>query len=175
MSGLFQWKFFWLFWLGGLVFFVGIIATNGFLVTDVAPGGMSNHQGAATADQVNAIQQSWAEAGRMNFAKWSMIADLVFIGLYSVGGIIGGRLIWQHARSPSLKKLGLFCVLAIFLFGFFDYVETISQIAQLLQNEGNNALAAIAATAGPPKVITWITGTIGLITALIWYWQERRA
>jgi len=173
MSSLFKWRNFWIFWLGGLAVFIGIVVTNGMLVTDIAPGGIADHQSAGTASQVNAIQQSWAEAGRLNFAKWSMIADLVFIGLYSIGGIIGGRLIWQDAHSPSLKKLGLFCVLAYFLFGLFDYLETISQITQLLQNTGNDALAALAATVMPPKVITWIAGTIGLIVALIWYRRER--
>ena len=173
MSGLFTWRKFWIFWLAGWALFIGIIVTNGSLITEAAPGGIVDHQDAATAETVNAIQQSWAEIGRLGFAKWSMITDLLFIGLFSIGGIIGGRLIWQHAHSPSLKKLGLLVMLSYFLFGFFDYAETISQFIQLIQNTGSDALAAIATAVKPPKVITWIVGTVGLIIALVWYRTER--
>ncbi|MEP2104053.1 MAG: hypothetical protein ABJP02_13380 [Parasphingorhabdus sp.] len=170
-----SWRNFWIFWLGGLAVFVFNVATSGPLMTDVAPTGILDHQSAATAERVNAIQQSWAAAGQMNYAKWSMITDLVFIGLYTIGGILGGRLLWQEARSPSLKKLGLAMVLTYFLFGVFDYVETISQITQVLQQQGSDMLAGIAAFARPPKILTWIIGTVGIIVALIWRSRERRA
>lgn len=170
-----NWRNFWIFWLGGLAVFLFNVTTIGPLMTDVAPTGILDHQSAGTAERVDAIQQSWAVAGQMNYAKWSMITDLIFIGLYSIGGILGGRLIWQEARSPSLKKLGLFMVLIYFLFGLFDYVETLSQITQLLQNEGSNLLAGIAAMARPPKILTWIIGTVGMIIALVWRSRERRA
>lgn len=170
-----NWRNFWIFWLGGLAIFLFNVATIGPLMTDVAPTGILDHQSAGTAERVDAIQQSWAAAGQMNYAKWSMITDLVFIGLYTIGGILGGRLIWQEAHSPSLKKLGLFLVLTYFLFGLFDYVETISQITQVLQEKGSDTLAGVAAFARPPKIATWIIGTIGMIAALIWRWRERRA
>ena len=83
----------------------------------MAPHGILDHQSAATAARVNAIQQSWVSAGVLDLARWGMIADLVFITLYMSGGIIGGRLIWQRAKSPTLKKLGLLCVLVYFIFG----------------------------------------------------------
>lgn len=175
MPNYISWRNFWIFWLCGLALFLFNVGTSGPLMTDVAPTGILDHQSAGTAERVDAIQQSWAAAGQMNYAKWSMITDLVFIGLYSIGGILGGRLIWQEARSPSLKKLGLFMVLIYFLFGLFDYIETISQITQLLQNEGNDMLASIAAIARPPKILTWIIGTVGIVVALIWRSRERRA
>ena len=153
----------------------GLIATGGSLLTDVAPAGILDHQSAGSAERANAIQQSWADAGLLNTAKWAMIGDLIFIGLYMSGGIIGGRLLWHEARSPSLRKLGLFMVLVYFLFGLFDYVETISQIIQLVQEQGSDTLSAIAATARPPKIATWIIGTVGMIAALIWRHRERRA
>ncbi len=170
-----NWRNFWIFWLGGLAVFLFNVATAGPLMTDVAPTGILDHQSAATAERVDAIQQSWAATGQMNYAKWSMITDLVFIGLYTIGGIIGGRLLWQEAESPSLKKLGLFMVLTYFLFGLFDYVETLSQITQVLQEQGSDTLASIAAFARPPKIATWIIGTVGMIIALIWRRRERRA
>ena len=175
MSRFYSWRNFWIFWLGGLAVFLLNILTSGPLMTEIAPTGILDHQSAGTAERVDAIQQSWAAAGQMEYAKWSMITDLIFIGLYMSGGIMGGRLIWQEARSPSLKKLGLFLVLTYFLFGLFDYIETLSQITQLLLEKGSNRLAAIAAFAQPPKIATWIIGTLGMVTALIWRSSERRA
>ncbi|MEH6756745.1 MAG: hypothetical protein V7676_04450 [Parasphingorhabdus sp.] len=175
MSRFYSWRNFWIFWLGGLAVFIGMVLTSGPLITDVAPAGILDHQSAGTAERVNAIQQSWATAGLMGYAKWSMIADLVFIGLYMSGGILGGRLIWQEALSPSLKKLGLFMVLIYFLFGLFDYVETLSQITQLLDQQGSDLLSGIAAFVKPPKTVVWVIGTVGMITALVWRQRERRA
>ena len=170
-----NWSSFWFFWLGGLAVFIGLVVTGSALMTDVAPSGILDHQTAGSAANVDAIQASWAEVGRTDTAKWAMVGDLVFIGLYALGGIIGGRLIWQDALSPSLKKLGLLCVIAYFFFGLSDYVETISQITQLLQGQGSDLLASTAATANPVKSITFIIGTLGMIAALIWRAIERRA
>ena len=175
MPKLYSWRNFWIFWGGGLALFLYFVASAGALETAVAPGGILDHQSAGTAERVNAIQQSWAELGLTGRAKWSMIGDLVFIGLYTSGGIMGGRLIWQEARSPSLKKLGLFMVLTYFLFGLLDYAETLSQITQLLQDRGSNLLAGIAAFAQPLKVGAWIIATVGMILALLWRYSERRA
>lgn len=175
MTGIYSWRSFWFFWLGGLAVFSYLVITGGTLMTDVAPGGILDHQSAATAQRVNEIQQSWIAQGLLNQARWSMIGDLVFIGLYMSGGIIGGRLIWQNARSPSLKKLGLAIILIYFVFGMSDYIETISQITQLIQNEGSDLLAGIAATARPVKILTWIAGTLFMVIALIWRRAERRS
>lgn len=172
MSSFFNWRNFWIFWLSGLAVFGVVIATGGPLMTEVAPDGILDHQSAGTGARVNAIQQSWADARLLNYAKWSMIGDLVFIGLYTIGGIIGGRLLWQDAWSPSLKKLGLGLIVVYFVFGLTDYVETISQIVQLINLEGSDTLAGIAAVAKPPKIATWIIGTIGMIIALIWYRRQ---
>ncbi len=175
MSSLYNWRNFWIFWLGGLAVFGILIATSGPLMTDVAPQGILDHQSAATAERVNAIQQSWAAIGQMDFARWSMIGDLIFITLYMSGGIIGGRLIWQQAKSPTLKKIGLLCVLAYFLFGLTDYVETVSQLIQLIRDQGSDLLAGTAALVQPVKILAWFTGTIATILTLIWRWRETRA
>ena len=175
MSSLYNWRNFWIFWVGGLAVFAILIATSGPLMTDIAPQGILDHQSAATAERVNAIQQSWAAIGKMNFARWAMIADLVFITLYMSGGIIGGRLIWQQAKSPTLKKVGLLCVLAYFLFGLTDYVETVSQLIQVVREQGSDLLAGTAALVRPIKILAWIVGTVAMIAALIWRWRETRA
>ncbi|HEY9090545.1 hypothetical protein [Parasphingorhabdus sp.] len=175
MKNFVNWRNFWIFWLGGLAIFLFMVLAGGPLVTEVAPRGILDHQSAGSAERINAIQQSWAAAGQMEYALWSMIIDLVFIGLYSIGGIIGGRLLWQDALSPSLKKLGLLLVLSFFLFGLLDYIETLCQLAQLLQEQGDDLLSGIAAMVMPPKVVAWIVGTVGMIVALVWRSRERRA
>jgi len=175
MPKLYSWRNFWIFWGGGMALFIYLIISGGALETIVAPNGILDHQGAATAERVNAIQQSWAAAGVIDIARWGMIADLVFITLYMSGGIIGGRLIWQRAKSPTLKKVGLLCVLSYFLFGMSDYVETLCQLVQLVREQGSDIFATTAALAKPVKTISWIVGTVAMIAALIWRWSETRA
>lgn len=175
MSNLYSWRNFWIFWGGGMALFLYLVATSGALETAVAPDGILDHQSAATAGMVNAIQQSWADAGVLKTARWRMIADLVFITLYMSGGIIGGRLIWQRAKSPTLKKLGLLCVLVYFIFGLTDYVETISQLIQLIREQGSDILAGTAALFQPVKIVAWIVGTVAMLAALIWRWSETRS
>ncbi len=174
MSKLYNWRNFWIFWGAGLALFLYLVATGGVLETAVAPAGILDHQSAATAERVNAIQQSWAAAGVMDIARWGMVADLVFITLYMSGGIIGGRLIWQRANSPTLKKVGLLCVLSYFVFGLTDYIETVCQLVQLVNEQGSDILAGTAALAKPVKVASWIVGTVAMIAALIWRWSETR-
>ncbi|WP_323800657.1 hypothetical protein [Parasphingorhabdus sp.] len=175
MSNLYSWRNFWIFWGGGLTLFLYLVISGGALETITAPNGILDHQSAATGERVNAIQQSWADAGVMDLARWGMIADLVFISLYMSGGIIGGRLIWQRAKSPTLKKLGLLSVLAYFVFGLSDYLETVCQLVQLIREQGSDILAGTAALARPVKIVTWIIGTAAMIVALLWRWRESRA
>lgn len=175
MSKLYSWRNFWIFWGGGMALFLYLVASSGSLETVVAPGGILDHQSAATAERVNAIQQSWADAGVLETARRAMITDLVFITLYMSGGIIGGRLIWQRAKSPTLKKVGLLCVVTYFIFGLADYVETVSQLVQLVREQGSDILAGTAALAQPAKTLAWISATVAMIVALIWRLSETRA
>jgi len=175
MASWISWRSFWIFWIGGLLIFGALVASGGVLETGVAAGGILDHQAAGTAERINAIQDSWVSAGVIDQARWGMIGDLVFIGLYSLGGIIGGRLIWQHAQSATLKKLGLVIILSYFVFGLTDYAETISQFIQLLQMKGSDVLAGMAAFMQPIKMISFIIGTLCMIVALLWYRFERHA
>ncbi|GAB5489541.1 MAG: hypothetical protein Pars2KO_31110 [Parasphingorhabdus sp.] len=175
MRGLIQWRYFWIFWGSGMTLFLLLVASGGALQTEVAPGGILDHQAAGSAERVNAIQSSWINAGVLTNAKLGMIGDLTFILLYSVGGIIGGRLLWQQAGSPSLKKFGLLIIVTYFVFFITDYGETISQFVQLMQGQGSNILAGIAAFLQPIKAISWIAGTVMILIALVWFWRDQRA
>lgn len=175
MSGLIQWRYFWIFWGSGMAIFLLLVASGGALQTEVAPGGVLDHQSAGTAERVNAIQASWLEAGVLSQAKLGMIGDLTFILLYAVGGIIGGRLLWQQASSTALKKMGLLIIVTYFVFFVTDYGETVSQFIQLLQGQGSDALSGIAAFLRPIKVVSWIAGTLMILIALIWFWRDQRA
>ncbi len=175
MRGLIHWRYFWIFWGAGMALFLFLVASGGALQTEVAPGGILDHQAAGTADRVNAIQKSWVDAGVLSQAKLGMIGDLTFILLYSLGGIIGGRLLWQQAGSPSLKKFGLLIIVTYFAFFITDYGETVSQFVQLMQGEGSDILAGIAAFLRPIKAVSWIAGTLMILIALIWFWRDQRA
>jgi len=175
MPKLIQWRYFWIFWGGGMTLFLCLVVTGGVLQTGIAPGGILDHQSAATADRVDAIQTSWMEAGVLRQARLGMIGDLIFILLYSIGGIIGGRLLWQQANSPSLKKWGLLIIVTYFIFFVTDYGETVSQFIQLIRLQGSDTLAGIAAFFQPIKIASWNGGTILILIALIWFWRDQRA
>ena len=51
MPGLIKWKYFWIFWGSGMAIFLTLVAWGGALQTDVAPGGVLDHQSAATAER----------------------------------------------------------------------------------------------------------------------------
>lgn len=172
---LINWRNFWILWLCGLALLFELILTNHMLVTSAAPRGILDHQSAGSAANVDSIYASWVAGGVVDFAQWSMIKDLIFITFYTVGGIIGGRLIWQNGVSPRLKKLGLLIILSYFLFGLFDYVETVSELVQHLSGRGSDWLAAIAAFCQIPKTLAWLVATLAMISALIWHRFERLA
>jgi fumarate reductase subunit D len=165
-----SWRFFWLFWGGGLLVFALLVATGGTLDTTAAPNGIIDHQAAGNAERVDAIQQSWAQAGVLGGAAWRMAADLLFITLFTIGGIIGGRLIWRDARPTLLKKTALIAVLAYALFGLSDMLETGAQLIQLVSMQGNDLLAGLAALMQPIKVASFVAGLALTVLMLIWDW-----
>lgn len=108
-----NWRNFWLLWLTGIVIIVALVSQNDRLVTDIAPQGMLDHQVAATAQRVEDIHASWRAAGAMDFFRIAILFDLLFIVLYSTGGVMGGRLIRQAARSGLLRALAGLAILAL--------------------------------------------------------------
>lgn len=156
---------FWRYWLGGLLLLAIMIAINPWFVTDVSPWGIRDHQSAATGARVDAIQTAWQAAGVMDFARWGIALDLVYIAVYSFGAYCGGRMFYA-AGQPALKRLGWMIVAAAIILGLADYTETICQFIQAIQFRGSDMLAAIAATAQPIKSVAFLISFFGMLTAL---------
>ncbi|MDG5747343.1 hypothetical protein P8Q88_04050 [Qipengyuania sp. XHP0207] len=122
-----NWRSFWILWVGGLVIIITLVSQNDQLVTQLVPRGMVDHQAAGTADRVDQIHRSWVELGSMRFARIAMIFDLLFIVIYSIGGMVGGMLIRRQTRSAMLKTLGSVVFFAYAAFGVLDFIETACQ------------------------------------------------
>jgi hypothetical protein len=165
---------FWRYWLGGLLLLALMIAMNPWFSTDVSPWGIRDHQAAATAVRVDAIQLTWQAAGVLNLARIGMAIDLIYIGVYSFGAYCGGRLFAQ-APQTMLRRLGWVILAAAIILGVSDYVETICQFVQIMTLEGSDLLAGIAATAQPIKSVAFLITFFGLLTALFLRRMKRRA
>ncbi len=161
-----QRKTFLAWWIGGLVVFAAIIVLGMPLGIEDVPGGILDHQAAGTAANVNAIHNAWAAAGLMETARNAMIGDLVFIGIYGIGSVLGG-LYFRSVGSGWLKHLGTLVALSGVVFLFTDYGETIAQLLQLLANEGSDGLAGFAATLRPIKIVAWVATFVGVIVAMV--------
>jgi hypothetical protein len=158
-------KRFWRYWLGGLLLLAIMIAMNPWFSNDVSPWGIRDHQSAATAIRVDAIQAAWQAAGVMNLARLGIAIDLVYIGIYSFGAWCGGRLFAQSERA-LLRRLGMVIVVAALILGVADYAETLCQFVQAMTFQGSDLLAGIAAFAQPIKSTAFLTTFIGLLVAL---------
>jgi len=165
---------FWRYWLGGLLLLALMIAMNSWFSNAVSPWGISDHQAAATAARVDAIQRAWQSAGVLDLARTGIAIDLIYIAVYSLGAYYGGRLFAQSPK-PSLRRLGWIIVVAAIIVGVADYVETICQFIQIMTLKGSDLLAGIAATAQPIKSTAFLTTFIGLLTALCLRRIEKRA
>lgn len=167
-------KRFWRYWLGGLLILAIMVAMNPWFSNYVSPWGIRDHQSAATAVRIDAIQAEWQALGVMNLARIGIALDLIYIGVYSFGAYCGGRLFAQSAR-PSLRRLGWIIVAAAVVVGVADYAETLCQFVQAMTFKGDDMLASIAATAQPIKSIAFLTTFVGLLVALLLRRMARRA
>ncbi len=156
---------FWLFWLGGLCILAVMIAINPLLVNEVSPWGIRDHQSAASAFRVDAIQATWQAAGVLNVARWAIALDLVYIAVYSFGAFSGGRL-FRAAENLALRRLGGLIMVAATIVFFADYTETICEFIQALRFAGDDRLAKLAATAQPIKSTAFLTSLFAILIAL---------
>lgn len=165
---------FWRYWLSGLLLLALMIAMNPWFTNDVSPWGIRDHQAAATAARVDAIQLAWQAAGVLNLARLGMAIDLIYIAVYSFGAYCGGRLFAQ-ASQPMLRRLGWVIVAAAVIVGVADYIETICQFVQIMTVKGSDLLAGVAATAQPIKSTAFLTSFVGLLSALFLRRMAHRA
>ena len=167
-------RHFWRFWLGGLLILAAMVAMNPWFANSVSPWGIRDHQAAATALRVDAIQAAWQAAGVMNLARFGMALDLVYIGVYSYGAYCGGRL-FARSDGATLRRLGWVIVGAAVVVGIADYFETICQFVQAVTFRGDDSLASIAATAQPVKSTAFLVTFFGLLVALFLRRRSSRA
>lgn len=157
--------FLWL-WIGGLVLLAIVVVSSLPLVLTEAPGGILDHQAAGSAAEIDRIQRAWAEAGLLEQARIAMIADLVFIGAYGTGSVLGG-VYFRRIGTGILRGLATTIVLAGAVFLVTDYVETIAQFIQLSRFEGGDRLAGLAAEVRPLKIACWLITFFGMVLAFI--------
>ncbi|QKG71795.1 hypothetical protein [Erythrobacter mangrovi] len=153
-------------WIGGLVAFAIVIMLSLPLMLTEVPGGISDHQSAGTAAEIDRIQAAWDAAALYGQARIAMIGDLVFIGIYGVGCILGGRWFMQSPKQ-RVRLLGTTTLAAGAIFLVADYVETISQFVQLVQRAGDDGLAGLAATVRPIKMAAWLASFFVILAALL--------
>ena len=153
-------------WLVGLVAFAIAIALGAPLVIEGVPQGILDHQAAGSAAEVNRIQGLWEAAGLTATARGAMIADLVFIGIFGAGCVLGG-LYYRSARAPWLKLMGYAALVSGIVFLITDYAETIVQFIQLSSGQGADTLARLAALCQPIKVVSWMAAFLSILLGLI--------
>ncbi|MFN3453164.1 MAG: hypothetical protein ACK4ZE_13505 [Sphingorhabdus sp.] len=160
--------------MAGILLLAIQIVLNVWLMNDVSPLGVSDHQAAGFAAKVNAIHAGWRASGMMELAIFSMILDCLFIGVYSWGAFAGGRM-FASSHGALLSRLGKLIVIAAVAFCAADYTETISQLVQAIGGQGSDNLAHIAATVRPVKTVLFLVTFFGLLMALYIRRTTRRA
>ena len=158
-------KRFWTFWLFGILLLSVQIAINAWLITDMSPLGISDHQAAGSAARVDTIHASWAASGVMDLAIYSMELDLIFIGVYAWGAFAGGRM-FAALPHVMLERLGKIIMIAAVGFAIADYTETISQLIQAAVTGGDDKLADIAATMRSIKMVLFLVTFFGMLAGL---------
>ena len=157
----FLWWFF-----GGLTAFVLALLLHIPLITEAVPGGIAEHQRAPDAATVDRIHAGWQAAGVYTQAHWAMVADLIFIGIYGVGCVLGG-LYFRAKSGLGLRVLGWIALASGVIFLVTDYGETIAQFVQLVQQRGSDTLAHLASSLRPTKMVTWSSAFLAIVSALM--------
>lgn len=152
-------------WIGGLGAFAMTVWLSSALVIADVPGGILDHQSAGDAAGIDVIQHAWRDSGLIGRALVSMAADLIFIGTYGIGCVLGGRY-FRQAGGRFLQGLGLAIAWAGTLFLLSDYGETIAQAIQLYRFAGDDTLAGLAALLQPVKALSFVFTFVAVLAAL---------
>lgn len=160
-------------WIYGLIAFAIVIALS--IPLQIATEfGISEHQHAASAARVDEIQSAWQAGGVFELGLVSMLADLVFIGVYSLGAWVAGRSLAETGHAVS-KALGIASCICAVIFCVADYTETILQVIQMVRAAGSDWMAGTAATARPIKMAGFIISFFAILAGVIWQRRVRRS
>ena len=154
-----------LFWLGIAAFVVVALLAMPLTITAV-PGGLGDHQAALTGADVDRIQNAWRTAGVEGMARATMIADLIFIGIFAIGAFLAGRHLWRLG-SGFVRWCGLAAMVGAVIFGVTDYAETISETVELFRFAGDDTLAGIASTARPIKMVAFFVALVPVLIGML--------
>lgn len=159
-----------IFWLGGWVLFLLVGVLQPGTGMGIAEFDMEQHRRAGSADMVNIIHASWQATKVYQNALWSLVVDLGFITMISIGGILGGQLL-RRSSAKNVPRVGVLAIVAHIVFAVTDYSETISQLIQMVQGEGSDTLAGFAALMRPIKMQSFLIGfaalAIGYVASLL--------
>ncbi|GAA4643571.1 hypothetical protein GCM10023115_15310 [Pontixanthobacter gangjinensis] len=151
-------------WISGVVAFAIVLIMHLPLVLTEVPGGILDHQAAATGAEVTRIQEAWIDAGLKNTAARAMMGDLMFITIYGLGTILGG-LYFRSVGNGVLRHLAILILISGAVFIVTDFAETITQFMQLMANIGTDEQAQLASTLRPIKMVAWIVTFAGILAA----------
>lgn len=165
-AGRAQWRLFWAFYLLGMGVFAWLAATHAQFQTEIAPGGILDHQSAGTGMRAEQIHQAWKEKGVWSAVPTAMVLDLVFITLVTIGGVIAGYLMAR--KGGARGALGWLILGAWLVFAASDYAETGCQLVQVLGDHGRDELAGLAASVKPLKLVAFVIATLALWAGLAW-------
>jgi hypothetical protein len=161
-------------WLSSFVLFAIVLFLHMPLVLTEVPGGIVDHQTAGSAAEVNRIHAAWEAAGVIGTARYAVISDLIWIGVFGLGSVLGGQY-FRTVGSGVVRHLGTLIILCGVVFIISDYGETFAQFRQLIAYEGSDAQAGLAATLQPIKMVASNGALIGVIVCFAIRWFQQRA
>lgn len=151
---------------GGLAAFAVAIYLHLPLAVEGVPEGMAAHQRAPDAATIDAIHAAWKSAGVYGAARTAMISDLIFIGIYGIGCVLGG--LYYRSKAGGIQRImGWVALVSGVVFIVTDYGETVAQFIQLSRGAGDDQLAGLASTLRPFKMASWIGAFLALVAALL--------
>lgn len=153
------------YWLIGLGVFA-VVFVLAVLLSQQSAFGIPDHQLAANGGRVDEIQAAWRADGVRILVILSMIADLVFIGVYGWGSVLVGKSCIR-LTGKILPLLGRAIVLGAIVFMAADYCETLLQIFQVITERGVDWMAAVAAAMQSPKNLAFAVTFFGVLLGLL--------
>jgi hypothetical protein len=159
-------------WLGGLVLLGAAILLGRPL--DASGSGILAHQFARDAAEVTRIQARWMALDLYGTAYRAVMADIVFITVYTLGCLLAGHY-YRHRDDRNLWVLGRLITCAALAFAAADYTETLSQLTELKRGRGIPLLAETVFWASWVKFFAFALVSFSVAVTIMVEWAGRRA